>query len=491
MIDLTSCIDGDAVSTNGGSTFASIAGATSTTLTIPAVTAGNSGAQYQAIFTNTLGVALSNVATLLVASISSSGVYAQGSLPVITTSAGDQLGTASACTGDARVIVSTAPFASGSTGSVAVLIRRSDGTYVNSFQLTPSETGLAAGSAVAISSDGNTIFMGAPAYQNQRGAVFIFRFNGSTYVEGSPLVSAHTSAGDGSNFGWSLALSIDQSTLVVGAPGSAGLIGRTFAFVLQSGSTYTEHGSSPLVSASGAANDRAGTSVAVSSSGSVIASGASGFGGQGAVVVFQRIGASYSEATLAGGGGPLTMAGSLLLGARVAIADDGTVFATNQRPISVVAFSLAGTYSISASKGIASGTLSNPASIVVTPSGSLLLVGDIGAGGRQGAVFQYTLNTANATYSLTQTFVSAATTAGQDAQVGYSLAISQDPATSLVVAGANDYNVFNGAVFVFVLPPVIAPQPQTTTVQVYQPVTFFSGTTSAQYGIQWYVQQKL
>jgi hypothetical protein len=53
------------VSTNGGA-FANITMATSATLTLTAVTLGQSGTQYQAVFTNSLGTATSSVATLTV-----------------------------------------------------------------------------------------------------------------------------------------------------------------------------------------------------------------------------------------------------------------------------------------------------------------------------------------------------------------------------------------------------------------------------------------
>jgi hypothetical protein len=52
------------VSTNNGLTFAPIPGATSTTLALNAVTGAMNGNQYEAIFTNTLGSATSNAATL-------------------------------------------------------------------------------------------------------------------------------------------------------------------------------------------------------------------------------------------------------------------------------------------------------------------------------------------------------------------------------------------------------------------------------------------
>jgi hypothetical protein len=54
------------LSTDGGKTFASIAGATSTTLTVPPVGIGGNGWQFRAVFTNSAGTATTNAAQLTV-----------------------------------------------------------------------------------------------------------------------------------------------------------------------------------------------------------------------------------------------------------------------------------------------------------------------------------------------------------------------------------------------------------------------------------------
>jgi hypothetical protein len=54
------------VSTDGGATFGNVAGATGTTLTLTGTTAGQNGSIYQAVFTNSVGTATTNRATLTV-----------------------------------------------------------------------------------------------------------------------------------------------------------------------------------------------------------------------------------------------------------------------------------------------------------------------------------------------------------------------------------------------------------------------------------------
>ena len=63
------------VSTNGGSTFSNILGATSTTLSFTA-TAAQNGDEYQAVFSNSIGTATTSAATLT--TVLSPGVYAVG-----------------------------------------------------------------------------------------------------------------------------------------------------------------------------------------------------------------------------------------------------------------------------------------------------------------------------------------------------------------------------------------------------------------------------
>ena len=63
------------VSTNGGSTFSNIPGATSTTLSFTA-TAAQNGDEYQAVFSNSVGTATTSAATLT--TVLSPGVYAVG-----------------------------------------------------------------------------------------------------------------------------------------------------------------------------------------------------------------------------------------------------------------------------------------------------------------------------------------------------------------------------------------------------------------------------
>ena len=64
------------VSTDGGSTFSDITGATSTTLTLSNTTTAQNGDEYRAVFTNSVGTATTNAATLTVTPSTSATVSA-------------------------------------------------------------------------------------------------------------------------------------------------------------------------------------------------------------------------------------------------------------------------------------------------------------------------------------------------------------------------------------------------------------------------------
>src|SRR6266853_4469015 len=91
------------------------------------------------------------------------------------------------------------------------------------------------GFAVALSSDGNTLAVGAPAEASvatgiggnqadntapSAGAVYVYTRSGATWTQQAYIKASNAEAGD--QFGTSVALSSDGSTLAVGATGEDG-----------------------------------------------------------------------------------------------------------------------------------------------------------------------------------------------------------------------------------------------------------------------------
>lgn len=177
------------------------------------------------------------------------------------------------------------------------------------------------GLSVAMSSDGSRALVGAP---NNEIAVVFLR-TGAMWVEEATLIASGAVVGD--DFGCSVALSSDGSQALVGASrddtvGGAE-VGSARVF-LRTGATWVEEAT--LLASGGAANDRFGVSVALSSDGSRALVGAPGVGTAGAANVgsarvFARTGAAWvEEATILASGGAV----GDWFGVSVALSADGS-----------------------------------------------------------------------------------------------------------------------------------------------------------------------
>jgi hypothetical protein len=122
------------------------------------------------------------------------------------------------------------------------------------------------GNSVALSGDGNTAIVGSPGDDNGPGAAWVYtRSNGVWTQQGSKLVG--TGAVGAANQGWSVALSSDGNTAIVGGPDDGGGAGFGAAWVfIRSGGVWTQQGSKLVgAGAVGAANQ--GSSAALSGDG--------------------------------------------------------------------------------------------------------------------------------------------------------------------------------------------------------------------------------
>lgn len=268
------------------------------------------------------------------------------------TGAGDQFGWSVALSSDGNTLAIGAPAeASAAIGiggnqadnsahaSGAVYVfGRVGGAWVQQAYVKASNTGSGArfGVAVALSSDGNTLAVGARGEASSAagvdgnqaddsaysaGAVYLFRRTGSTWSQQAYVKASNTEADDW--FGYAVALSSDGDTLAVGAyqeassatgvdgdqaDNSASYAGAVYVFS-RAGGTWSQQA---YVKASNTkAGDLFGNAVVLSSDGNTLAVGASheassatGVGGDeaddsasgaGAVYVFTRVGSSWAQ----------------------------------------------------------------------------------------------------------------------------------------------------------------------------------------------------
>ena len=220
------------------------------------------------------------------------------------------------------------------------------------------------GFAIALSGDGNTLAVGATLEDSSArgingnqadnsaeasGAAYVFVRNGSRWSQQAYLKASNADAGD--QFGWSIALSRDGSTLAVGAQtegsaatgvngdqadNSAGDAGAVYVFN-RTGTAWTQQA---YVKASNAqAGDRFGFSVTLSGDGNTLAAGsydedgsARGVNGvsdegapnSGAAYVFVRRGATWSPDAYVKASNTVR---NIAFGSAVALSADGATLA--------------------------------------------------------------------------------------------------------------------------------------------------------------------
>jgi hypothetical protein len=121
------------------------------------------------------------------------------------------------------------------------------------------------GRTVALSADGSTAIVAAPADRNHHGSVWVFARSGATWVQQGPKLIPTAEAGEG-YFGLGLALSADGNTALIGGPGDNMFHGGAWVFV-RSGSSWLPQGGK-LTGGEEIGGGRFGRSVALSSNAS-------------------------------------------------------------------------------------------------------------------------------------------------------------------------------------------------------------------------------
>jgi hypothetical protein len=184
---------------------------------------------------------------------------------------------------------------------------------------TGASAGAYEGVSVAISANGNTAIVGGPDDSSNAGAAWVFtRSAGAWSQQGAKLVG--TGASGSPEEGYSVALSADGNTAIVGGPYDNGLAGAAWVFT-RSGGAWSQQGAK-LVGAGASGNARQGISVALSADGNTAIVGGLGDSAfAGAAWVFTRSGGTWSQqgAKLIGAGA----VGSAEEGSSVALSADG------------------------------------------------------------------------------------------------------------------------------------------------------------------------
>ena len=320
-----------------------------------------------------------------------------------------------------------------------------DPTLTQQQELTASDglSGDQFGWSVALSSDGNTALVGADR-NSQQGAAYVFTRSGTTWTWQQKLTASDAASGD--YFGNSVALSSDGNTALVGAFQKYYQQGAAYVFT-RSGATWTQQ---QKLTAPDAANDNYfGNSVALSSDGNTALAGADGWNsGQGAAYAFTRSGATWilqQELTASGYPSDDEFGYSVALSGDGNTALAGAIYTSGYQG-AAYAFSRSGTTWTQQQKFIASDAVNGDYlgySVALSVDGNTALAGAPEKNGEVGAIYAFTRSGTTWTQ---QQELTASDAASLD-QLGISVGLSGDGNTAL--AGAFTKNNNQGAAYAF------------------------------------------
>jgi hypothetical protein len=179
------------------------------------------------------------------------------------------------------------------------------------------------GVSVAVSADGNTAIVGAPFANSLEGAAWVFSRSGGVWTQQGPLLlGSDDGPNSDPNQGYSVALSADGNTAILGGPQNNNGGGAAWVFT-RSGGVWTQQ-AGPLVGNGAVGNASQGWSVAVSADGNTaMVGGPYDNSSAGATWVFTRSGGTWNQqgSKLVGAG---ATTGTIYQGYSVALSGDGS-----------------------------------------------------------------------------------------------------------------------------------------------------------------------
>ena len=289
------------------------------------------------------------------------------------------------------------------------------------------------GSSVSISSDGSTVLIGSPGASSGTGAAYLFHVSSENdwTTQSEPTATLTTAGGlSGDEFGTSVTLSSDGTTALIGAIDVNTLAGAAYVFHVSNEGSWADSASptATLTDAGEATDGELGKSTAFSSDGTTAL-----VGGQNAAYVFH----AAAEGSWASSSSPLAeltaVPGSFNFGASVAMSSDGAtalIGSNSETPAGAA-------YVFHVSNEDTWATTSNPTAVLTAASAS-------------GEIFATTVSiSANGTTALIGS--EGATTTGSayvfSATNAASWSSSADPAARLTNAsGTGDGSEFGSAV---------------------------------------------
>ena len=417
-----------------------------TTIDIPAgILSANTQYEFRARHKGAV-TGYSDWASKIIRTLASFGYEQLSKLVASDGDASDNFGISVAVSGDGTTVVVGARYDDtiAGTDSGSVYIYKYNGTDWDETKLVASDGAANAnfGFSVDVSSDGNTVVVGAYADDDNgpdSGSAYIYKYDGNDWNE-TKLVASDGAANDW--FGISVAVSSDGTTVVVGAIYDDTITGTNSgsAYIYKyDGANWNE---TKIVASDGAENDNFGNSVAISGDGNTLVVGARFDDGKGSAYIYKYDGTGWDETKLVSDG-----ASEDYFGYSVAVSSDGTTAVVG----AIYDDTITGTNSGSAyiykydganwneTKIVASDGAANyncGTGVAVSGDGTTVVVGAYGA--NSAYIYKYNGTNYNETKLVASDYF------------GYSVAISLDSTTIVVGAfGDDDKGTDSGSVYIF------------------------------------------
>ena len=310
------------------------------------------------------------------------------------------------------------------------------------------------GKSVAISSDGNTAIVGGSADNNHAGAVWVYTRSGGVWTQQGPKLVG-TGAITNSQQGYSVSISSDGNTAIVGGPTDNIAAGAVWIFT-RSGGVWTQQGSKLVGTGAAGSTVYLGYSACISSDGNTAIIGGSGDNSSaGAVWIFTRSGGVWTQQgpKLVGTGA----VGSADQGYSVSMSSDGNTaivggFTDNSDAGAVWIFTRnASVWSQQGPKLIGTGAAGNAHqgySVTISPDGNTFIVGGYGDSSSVGAMWVF--NRSGGVWTQQGQKLVGTGGVGSSDQ-GYSVAISSN---GIFIEGGHGDNGSVGAAWVFFNPSI-------------------------------------
>jgi hypothetical protein len=313
------------------------------------------------------------------------------------------------------------------------------------------------GKGVALSADGNTVLIGGLLDNGGVGAAWVFTRSGETWSQQGSKLTGGGEVGEG-RFAFSVSLSEDGNTALIGGGGDNGEVGAAWVFT-RSGSTWEQQGEK--LSGSGEVGKaHFGFSVALSGDGdNALIGGLTDNGEVGAAWVFTRSGSTWTQqgAKLTGG----EESGKAEFGESVELSADGDTaliggYADSGAVGAAWVFTRAGeSWTQQGPKLTGGGEVGEGRfafSVGLSADGDTALIG--GGSDNTGVGAAWVFTRSGSTWEQQGGKLTGSGEIGQG-HFGFSVALSGDASTALVGGPADKSEI--GAVWAFVNPPLIPP----------------------------------